>query len=215
MIKIVLLGAPGSGKGTQAAMICKKFGIPHVSTGDIFRANIKDQTPVGILAKEFIDRGHLVPDDVTLSIVENRLSEKDCKNGYLLDGFPRTITQAEEMTKSLAAVGSYLTSVISLEVPYKTLLERIIERRVCGSCGSSFNLQLEKPKVEGKCDKCGGNLFIREDDKPETVAARLEVYKNQSEPLKDYYESNGLLVKVNGEQAVDKVFADILIALEK
>ena len=215
MIKIVLLGAPGSGKGTQAAMIAKKFGIPHVSTGDIFRANIKDQTPVGIHAKEFIDRGHLVPDDVTLSIVENRLNEKDCKNGYLLDGFPRTITQAEEMTKSLAAVGSFLTSVVSLEVPYKTLLERMTGRRVCESCGSSFNLQLEKPKVEGKCDKCGGNLFIREDDKAETVASRLEVYKNQSEPLKDYYESKRLLAKVNGEQAVDKVFADILIALEK
>lgn len=215
MQKIVLLGAPGSGKGTQAATIAKKYGIPHVSTGDIFRANIKSQTPVGILAKEFIDKGHLVPDDVTLTIVENRLNEKDCDNGYLLDGFPRTIAQAESMTNSLAEVGSHLTAVISLEVSYEILLERMTGRRVCGSCGSSFNLQLGKPKVDGKCDKCGGDLFIRDDDKVETVAARLEVYRNQTEPLKAYYESKGLLVKINGNQAVDKVFADILDALEK
>lgn len=215
MIKIVLLGAPGSGKGTQAAMITQKFGIPHVSTGDIFRANIKDQTPVGILAKEFIDRGHLVPDDVTLTIVENRLNEKDCDNGYLLDGFPRTIAQAESMTASLAEVGSFLTSVISLEVEPQILLDRMTGRRVCSSCGTSFNLQLGKPKVDGKCDKCGGDLFIRDDDKVETVAARLEVYRNQTEPLKAYYESKGLLVKVNGVQPVNDVFADILIALEK
>lgn len=215
MQKIVLLGAPGSGKGTQAVMIAKKYGIPHVSTGDIFRANIKAQTPVGILAKEFIDRGHLVPDDVTMTIVENRLNEKDCDNGYLMDGFPRTIAQAESMTNSLAEVGSHLTAVISLEVSYEILLERMTGRRVCSACGSSFNLQLGKPKVEGKCDKCGGDLFIRDDDKVETVAARLEVYRNQTEPLKAYYESKGLLVKINGNQAVDKVFADILNALEK
>jgi len=215
MQKIVLLGAPGSGKGTQAVTIAKKYGIPHVSTGDIFRANIKGQTPVGILAKEFIDKGHLVPDDVTLAIVENRLNEKDCDNGYLLDGFPRTIAQAESMTNSLAEVGSTLTAVISLEVSYEILLERMTGRRVCSSCGASFNLQLGKPKVDGKCDKCGGNLFIRDDDKVETVAARLEVYRNQTEPLKAYYESKGLLVKINGNQAVDKVFADILDALEK
>lgn len=215
MIKIVLLGAPGSGKGTQAVMISKKFGIPHVSTGDIFRANIKSQTPVGILAKGFIDKGHLVPDDVTLEIVENRLNEKDCDNGYLLDGFPRTIAQAEAMKASLAEVGSFLTAVISLEVDYKTLLDRMTGRRVCSACGASFNLQLGKPRVDGKCDKCGGDLFIRDDDKVETVAARLEVYRNQTEPLKAYYESSGLLVKINGEQAVEKVFADILEALEK
>lgn len=215
MIKIVLLGAPGSGKGTQASMIAKRFGIPHVSTGDIFRANIKDQTEVGVLAKKFIDRGHLVPDDVTLRIVENRLNEKDCDNGYLLDGFPRTIHQAESMTASLAEVGSKLTAVINLEVDYQTLLNRMTGRRVCGSCGASFNLQLGSPKVEGKCDKCGGDLFIRDDDKVETVAARLEVYRNQTEPLKAYYESKGILVNINGEQPVDKVFADILEALEK
>lgn len=215
MEKIILLGAPGSGKGTQATKICERFGIPHISTGDIFRDNIRNHTEIGRIAKTFIELGQLVPDDITLTIVRNRLNEKDCDNGYLMDGFPRTINQADAMISMLSEVGSYFTKVICIDVPYEVLFARMTGRRVCDSCGISVNTQLGKPKVENKCDRCGGNLIIRDDDKPETVAARLQVYTNQTEPLKAFYEKQGLLAYINGEQAVDDVFTDILKALEK
>ncbi len=215
MQKIILLGAPGSGKGTQAEKIRETFGIPHISTGDIFRANINADTEIGRIAKTFIDRGQLVPDDITLAIVKDRLNKSDCDNGYLMDGFPRTIYQAEAMINMLSEVGSYFTKVICIEVPNNVLLARMTGRRICSLCGIIINTQLGNPRVEGKCDSCGGNLIIRDDDKVETVTARLQVYTDQTEPLKAYYENQGLLAIINGEQSVDKVFADVIKAMEK
>jgi adenylate kinase len=214
-MRIVLLGSPGSGKGTQASRIEKKYSIPHISTGDIFRDNISRNTPIGIEAKKYIDKGLLVPDDLTLKIVENRFLEDDCKEGFLLDGFPRTLIQAEALDKELEIVENKLRAVINLEVSDRTILERMTSRRVCSNCGDNYNLSFFRPVLDEICDKCGGQLYTREDDKLETVESRLSVYKNQTFPLIDYYKEKGILVTVNGEQHVDKVFDDIISALER
>ena len=214
-MRIVLLGSPGSGKGTQASRIEKKFGIPHISTGDIFRDNISRNTPIGVEAKNYIEKGLLVPDSVTLNIVKNRLLEDDCKEGFLLDGFPRNLAQAEALDNDLEKMAKELSAVVNLEVSDKAIIERMANRKICSSCGESYNLCFLKPAVDGICDKCGGKLYTREDDKLETVKNRLNVYKNQTFPLIDYYNKKGMLVAVNGENSADIVFKDIIDSLER
>lgn len=214
-MRIVLLGSPGSGKGTQASRIEKKFGIPHISTGDIFRDNISRNTPIGVEAKNFIEKGLLVPDSVTLSIVKNRLLEDDCKEGFLLDGFPRNLAQAEALDNDLEKMTKELSAVVNLEVSDKAIIERMANRRICSKCGESYNLYFLKPAADGICDKCGGKLYTREDDKLETVTKRLNVYKNQTFPLIEYYNKKGILVAVDGENPADKVFEDIVYSLER
>lgn len=214
-MRIVLLGSPGSGKGTQASRIEKKFGIPHISTGDIFRYNISKKTPIGVEAQKYIEKGLLVPDSVTLNIVKNRLLEDDCKEGFMLDGFPRNLAQAEALDKDLKKLAKELSAVVNLEVSDKAIIERMAGRRICSKCGESYNLCFLKPAADGICDKCGGELYTREDDKLETVTNRLNVYKDQTFPLIDYYKGKDILVSVNGEQPADKVFADIISALER
>lgn len=214
-MRIVLLGPPGSGKGTQATRIEKEFGIPHISTGDIFRYNISRNTPIGLEAKSYIEKGLLVPDDLTLRIVENRFLEEDCKNGFMLDGFPRTLVQAEALDKVLGEKSKGLDAVVNLEVSDDVIIHRMTNRRVCKECGESYNLCFYKPIVEGICDKCGGSLITREDDGLETVSNRLKVYKNQTYPLIEYYKGKGIMVTVNGELPADEVFKDIKKALEK
>lgn len=212
-MRIVLLGSPGSGKGTQASRIKNKYKIPHISTGDIFRDNISRNTPIGVEAKKYIDKGLLVPDELTLAIVENRLFEDDCKEGFLLDGFPRTLIQAEALDKELGKVAKELSVAINLEVSDKSIVERMASRRICSDCGENYNLCFLKPAVDGICDKCGGKLYTREDDKLETVTNRLNVYKNQTFPLIDYYKKKGILVTINGDMPADKVFEDVVSAL--
>lgn len=214
-MRIVLLGSPGSGKGTQASRIEKEFSIPHISTGDIFRDNISRNTPIGIEAKKYIEKGLLVPDDLTLKIVENRFLEDDCRKGFMLDGFPRTLVQAEALDMDLDRIEKKLDAVINLEVSDESIIQRMTNRRVCKVCGENYNLCFCKPKSEEICDKCGGKLIIREDDRLETVTNRLSVYKNQTYPLIEYYKNKGILVSVNGELPADEVFRDILKALEK
>jgi len=214
-MRIVLLGSPGSGKGTQASRIEKMYGIPHISTGDIFRDNISRNTAIGIEAKKYIDKGLLVPDDLTLNIIENRFLEDDCKEGFLLDGFPRTLVQAEALDKELERIDKELNAVVNLEVSDETITERMTNRRVCSKCGESYNLCFYRPVLDEICDKCGGKLYTREDDKLETVANRLKVYKNQTLPLIDYYKKKSILVAINGDEPVDKVFAAIIAALER
>lgn len=214
-MRIVLLGAPGSGKGTQASRIEERYMIPHISTGEIFRYNISQNTPIGLEAKKYIEKGLLVPDDLTLRIVEDRFLRDDCKKGFLLDGFPRTLVQAEALDKELEKMGKKIDAAINLEVSDKTIIERMTNRRVCGNCGESYNLSFCKPVKDGICDKCGGKLIIREDDNIETVTNRLKVYKNQTLPLIDYYKGKGILLTINGEQPADKVFEDIVSALER
>lgn len=212
-MRIVLLGSPGSGKGTQASRIENKYKIPHISTGDIFRDNISRNTPIGVEAKKYIEKGLLVPDELTLKIVENRFLEDDCKEGFLLDGFPRTLVQAEALDEELERMAKKLSAVVNLEVSDKTIIERMTNRRVCSNCGENYNLSFYRPKADEICDKCGGKLFVREDDKLETVTNRLNVYKNQTFPLIDYYKKKGILVSVNGEKPADEVFGDIINAL--
>ncbi|HOE56015.1 MAG TPA: adenylate kinase [Bacillota bacterium] len=214
-MRIVLLGSPGSGKGTQAIRIKKKFGIPHISTGDIFRDNIERNTTIGMEAKSYISKGLLVPDSVTIQIVENRLAEDDCKDGFLLDGFPRNLPQAEVLDKGLEKTGKKLDAVVNLDVTDEIIIKRMANRRICSSCGESYNLLFSKPAADGICDKCGGKLYIREDDKPETVVNRLSVYRNQTFPLVEYYNKKGILITVNGEDSADKTFLDILSSLER
>ena len=202
-MNIILLGAPGAGKGTQASKIVEAYNLPHISTGDIFRANIQAETPIGKIAKFHIDQGHLVPDDVTCEIVEERLAQEDCKkNGYLLDGFPRTIPQAE-MLDSLETIDA----VINIDVDTSLLMDRLCGRRVCASCKESYHVS----RLNGSttCQKCGGQLFQRKDDNPETVSSRLQVYTAQTAPLIDYYSKKGLLVNVHGNASPDEVFAEI------
>lgn len=205
-MKLVLLGAPGAGKGTQATQLAAKYGIPHISTGDIFRKNLKEGTPVGLKAKAYIDRGELVPDSVTCEIVELRLKEEDCKNGYLLDGFPRNVAQAEALEKISA-----LDAVVNIDVDLKALEARLTGRRVCSDCGESYHVSTKK---DLKCDKCGGKLIQRADDTAETVASRLEVYTKSTAPLIKFYGDKGLLRTVDGMQTIEKVFSDITKALE-
>lgn len=214
-MKIVLLGSPGSGKGTQASKIIGKYNIPHISTGDIFRDNIKRQTSIGLEAKKFIDKGHLVPDELTLKIVEDRFIQPDCADGFLLDGFPRTLFQAEALETDLYKDGNKLDAVINLDVRNETIISRMTGRRVCSKCGATYNLTFNKPTVDNVCDSCGGILIIRDDDKLETVINRLKVYKTETQPLIDFYKNKGILITVDGELDTAVVFQIICKALEQ
>lgn len=209
-MKIIMLGAPGAGKGTQAQRIAAKYDIPHISTGDIFRANIKAGTELGKKAKSYMDAGALVPDDLVVDLVVDRIGQDDCKNGYVLDGFPRTIPQAESLTKALKEKNDDIDFAIDVEVPDEYIIRRMEGRRACVNCGATYHLVNIPPKKEGICDKCGSELVLRDDDKPETVAKRLEVYHDQTQPLINYYKEEGHLAEVDGTRSMDEVFAAIL-----
>ena len=213
MLRTILLGPPGAGKGTQAAKIIEKYNIPHISTGDIFRENIKKGTELGKKAQEYMNRGELVPDDLVIEIATTRLLEDNCKDGFLLDGFPRTVYQAEKLDEFLAAHGSKIDKVIDIEVGTEELMERLTGRRVCKSCGASYHKVNIPPKKEGVCDVCGGELSQRADDNAETVANRIEVYEAQTMPLVEYYEKAGNIAHIDGATGLDNVFADIVKAL--
>ena len=202
-MKVILLGAPGAGKGTQAVRLAEKYNIPHISTGDIFRSNIKERTPIGIVAKSYIDKGQLVPDEVTVQIVKERLEKDDCKNGYLLDGFPRTVSQAQALDEI-----SDVDIVVNIDVPLHKLMRRITGRRVCGKCGESYHIDYLDGSTS--CKKCDGELIQRADDNEETVGKRLEVYEKQTAPLIDHYKSKGKLIDVDGDGDIDSVFAAIV-----
>jgi adenylate kinase len=209
MMKIVFMGPPGAGKGTQAEKIIENYQIPHISTGDMFRKAIKDQTELGMEAKRYMDQGALVPDHVTIGIVKDRLSESDCKSGFLLDGFPRTVDQAKALDEILTSLDSKIDYVINIDVDLDILKERLTGRRICRSCGATYHMVFNPPAVAGTCDKCGGELYQRKDDNEETVGNRLDVYVSQTKPLLDYYSLAGNLVNINGQQSIDLVFAEI------
>ena len=208
-MKIVMLGAPGAGKGTQAKRIAEKFGIPHISTGDIFRANIKDGTDLGKEAKTYMDKGQLVPDELTVRILLDRVAKDDCADGYVLDGFPRTIPQAEVLDTELSKLGTSVDYAINVEVPDETIVGRMSGRRACLKCGATYHLEFLPSKKEGICDKCGNELVLRDDDKPETVKKRLKVYHEQTQPLIDFYKNKNVLKEVDGTVAPDDVFRSI------
>jgi len=208
-MKIIMLGAPGAGKGTQAIKIAETYGIPHVSTGDIFRANIKAGTELGRKAKSFMDAGGLVPDDVTIGMLLDRIHEEDCKNGYVLDGFPRTIPQAESLTGALSKENGNVDYAVNIDVPDENIINRMNGRRACLNCGATYHVQYMPPKQEGICDTCGSKLVLRDDDRPETVSKRLRVYHEQTQPLIEYYKKAGILKEVDGTQDMNKVFEDI------
>ncbi len=209
-MKIIMLGAPGAGKGTQADILSQRLGIPTISTGNILRAAVKNGTPVGLKAKEYMDAGKLVPDEVIIGIVAERLAQDDCKKGYILDGVPRTIAQAE----ALEGAGIVFDNVISIEISDEEIVERMSGRRACSACGATYHVVSAPPKSEGKCDKCGADLVLREDDKPETVKNRLKVYHKETEPLKDFYKSRGLLKPVDNQSTIDGTTKVVLAALE-
>lgn len=209
-MKLILLGAPGAGKGTQAEIISEKYNIPTISTGNIIRAALKNGTEMGLKAKSYIDAGNLVPDEVVIGIIKERLAEDDCKNGFILDGFPRTIPQAEALDK----MGFEIDRALSIEVDDAEIIKRMSGRRVCGKCGASYHTEFKKPEKEGICNVCGAELVIRKDDEPETVMNRLKVYHEQTEPLKDYYKSCGKLITVEGQDKVEDTTALVLKALE-
>ena len=209
-MKIIMLGAPGAGKGTQAKMIAEKYAIPHVSTGDIFRANIKNGTELGKEAKKYMDQGKLVPDELTVKILLDRVAQPDCANGYVLDGFPRTIPQAEVLDKALRELGDKIDYAINVDVPDENIVNRMGGRRACVGCGATYHIKYNAPKVENTCDTCGGELIIRDDDKPETVQNRLSVYHQQTQPLIDFYEKQGVLKTVDGTVDMNDVFAAIV-----
>jgi len=213
MLRTILLGPPGAGKGTQAAKIIEKYNIPHISTGDIFRENIKKGTELGKKAQEYMNRGELVPDDLVIEIATTRLLEDDCKDGFLLDGFPRTVYQAEKLDEFLAAHDSKIDKVIDIAVGKDELMERLTGRRVCKSCGASYHIVNIPPKKDGVCDICGGELIQRTDDNAETVANRIEVYEAQTMPLIEYYEKAGNIAHIDGATGLDNVFVDIVKAL--
>ena len=212
-MKIIMLGAPGAGKGTQAKKIADVCKIPHISTGDIFRANIKNGTELGAKAKEYMDKGLLVPDELVCDLVVDRIQQDDCKNGFILDGFPRTIPQAEALTNALSAIGQNMDFAIDVDVPDENIIHRMSGRRACVGCGATYHIVYNPTKVENICDVCGEKLILRDDDKPETVKKRLNVYHEQTQPLIDYYQTRGILRTVDGTQGMDEVFADILKVL--
>lgn len=209
-MKIVMLGAPGAGKGTQAKMIAEKYGIPHVSTGDIFRANIKNGTELGKEAKQYMDQGKLVPDELTVKILLDRVAQDDCKNGYVLDGFPRTIPQANVLDEALTKLGDGIDYAVNVDVPDDNIINRMGGRRACVACGATYHIVYNAPKTEGICDNCGKELIIRDDDQPETVKNRLKVYHEQTQPLIDFYEGKGVLKSVDGTADMKDVFAAIV-----
>lgn len=209
-MKIIMLGAPGAGKGTQAKMIAEKYSVPHISTGDIFRANIKEGTELGKEAKQYMDQGLLVPDELTVKILLDRVAKDDCKNGYVLDGFPRTIPQAEVLDKALTELGDKIDYAIDVDVPDENIIKRMGGRRACLSCGATYHIEHVPPKKVGICDKCGAELVLRDDDKPETVKNRLDVYHKQTQPLIDFYTKKGVLKTVDGTQDMKDVFANIV-----
>ena len=211
-MKIVLLGPPGAGKGTQAEVLTKKLLVPHISTGDMFRAAIKNGTPMGIEAKSYMDRGQLVPDEVTIGIIKDRIAQPDCSGGFLLDGFPRTIAQAEALDQLLEDKGG-LDAVLNISVPLEKLVERLTGRRMCRKCGTIYHMLYNAPATDGVCDACGGELYQRDDDKLETVTKRLDVYEGQTAPLIGFYEQQGKLFTINGDQPINAVLADLGKAL--
>ncbi len=212
-MKIIMLGAPGAGKGTQAKMISEKYGLPHVSTGDIFRANIKNGTALGMEAKQYMDKGLLVPDELTVKILLDRVAQDDCKNGYVLDGFPRTIPQAEVLEDALSKLGDKVDYAINVDVPDENIINRMSGRRACVTCGATYHIEYAAPQKEGICDKCGSELILRDDDKPETVKARLSVYHEQTQPLIDFYKSRNVLKEVDGTVPMQEVFDSIVAIL--
>lgn len=209
-MKIIMLGAPGAGKGTQAKMIADKYSIPHISTGDIFRANIKNGTELGRKAKTYMDQGLLVPDELVVDLIMDRFKEADCANGYVLDGFPRTIPQAEALDKALSAIGEKVDFAINVEVPDENIVKRMSGRRACVGCGATYHIVHNPPKTEGFCDRCGKELILRDDDKPETVEKRLNVYHDQTQPLIDFYGNKGVLKEVDGTVDMNDVFSAIV-----
>ena len=212
-MKIIMLGAPGAGKGTQAKKIAERYGLPHVSTGDIFRANIKNGTELGMEAKKYMDQGMLVPDELTVKILLDRVAQEDCKNGYILDGFPRTIPQAEVLDKALTELGDKIDYAVNVHVPDENIVNRMSGRRACVSCGGAYHVVYAATKKEGICDACGGELILRDDDKPETVQKRLAVYHEQTQPLIDFYQNKGILVEVDGTKEMAEVFEAIVAIL--
>lgn len=208
-MKIILLGPPGAGKGTQAKSISSKYDIPHISTGDIFRKNITEKTPLGVKAKGYMDNGQLVPDSLTIDLVKDRLSNEDCKEGFLLDGFPRTVNQAEALKNFLKENGENIDCALLIDVPRDFILDRMTGRRVCPACGASYHIKFNPPTNEGKCDLCGQDVIQRKDDNEATVNERLEVYENQTQPLIKYYEKENLLKVVQGTKAINEVFESI------
>ena len=209
-MKIIMLGAPGAGKGTQAQMIAEKFNIPHISTGDIFRANIKNGTELGKKAKEFMDKGQLVPDELTVELLLDRVANDDCKNGYVLDGFPRTIPQADVLDSELTKLGDKVDFAVNVDVPDENIVRRMSGRRACLKCGATYHIEHIPPKKEGICDTCGSELVQRDDDKPETVQNRLKVYHEQTQPLIEYYDKKNILKNVDGTKDMQEVFTDIV-----
>ena len=214
-MKIIMLGAPGAGKGTQAKQIAAKYNIPHISTGDIFRANIKEGTELGKKAKEYMDQGKLVPDELTCNLVVDRIQQDDCSKGYILDGFPRTIPQAECLDEALKKLGDKIDYAVDVEVPDENIVNRMSGRRACVGCGATYHIKYNPTKVEGVCDACGEKLILRDDDKPETVKNRLSVYHEQTQPLIDYYNKAGVLAEVDGTKDMEDVFKDIVNILGK
>jgi len=212
-MKVIMLGAPGAGKGTQAKMIAEKYQVPHVSTGDIFRANIKNGTELGMEAKKYMDQGLLVPDELTVKILLDRVAQPDCANGYILDGFPRTIPQAEVLDAALQKLGESVDYAINVDVPDENIVKRMSGRRACLKCGATYHIEHIPPKAEGICDTCGSELVLRDDDKPETVLNRLKVYHDQTQPLIDFYENKGVLKSVDGTVDMQSVFGAIVAIL--
>lgn len=214
-MRLILLGPPGAGKGTQASAIVKRYNIPHISTGDIFRANIKEGTELGVMAQDYMNKGLLVPDELVVTIVKDRLTKDDCKEGFLLDGFPRTVKQAEALDKELSNLGIKLDKVVNIEADRDILIQRAIGRRICKECGATYHIVNNPPKVEGICDIDQGELFQRSDDNEATVSTRIQVYLDQTQPLIDYYDQQGLILNIDGKNSIEDTFKIIINSLEK